>query len=78
MAVAILTFLWYWSDFISPTLYLKSPDLYTLPVGLRQLQQLDRTNWPLLMAASVLLAAPAVLVFAVAQRYFVRDDAARG
>jgi multiple sugar transport system permease protein len=78
VAVSILTFLWYWSDFISPTLYLKSPDLYTLPVGLRQLQQLDRTDWPLLMAASVLLAAPAVLVFGVAQRHFLRNDAARG
>ncbi len=74
VAVSILTFLWYWSDFISPTLYLKSPDMYTLPVGLRQLQQLDRTNWPLLMAASVLLAVPAVLVFGIAQRHLLRHD----
>ena len=44
VAVAILSFLWYWSDFISPTLYLKSPELYTLPVGLRQLQPLDRSR----------------------------------
>lgn len=75
VAVSILAFLLYWSDFISPTLYLKSPESYTLPVGVRQLQQLDRTNWPLLMAASVLLAAPTVLVFAIIQRHFLRDDA---
>jgi len=74
VAVSILAFLLYWSDFISPTLYLKSPESYTLPVGVRQLQQLDRTNWPLLMAASVLLAAPTVLVFAVIQRQFLRRD----
>lgn len=77
VVVAILSFLLYWSDFISPTLYLRTPELYTLPVGLRQLQQLDQTNWPLLMAASVLLAAPAVLVFSIAQRHFLHDQATR-
>jgi multiple sugar transport system permease protein len=74
VAVAVLAFLFYWSDFLSPLLYLKSPELYTLPVGLRQLQQLDRSDWPLLMAASVLLAVPAVAVFAIAQRFFLRDN----
>jgi multiple sugar transport system permease protein len=74
IAVAVLTFLFYWSDFISPLLYLKSQDLYTLPIGVRQLQQLDRSDWPLLMAASVLLAAPAVAVFVIAQRFFPREN----
>jgi multiple sugar transport system permease protein len=72
IAVTLLTFLLYWSDFISPLMYLRSQELYTLPVGLRQLQQLDRTDWPMLMAGSVLLAAPAVAVFAVVQRWFLR------
>lgn len=72
VAVALLTFLLYWSDFLSPQLYLRSQDLYTLPVGLRQLQTLDRTNWPVLMAGSVVLAVPAVLVFGVVQRWFLR------
>lgn len=71
-AVALLTFLLYWSDFLGPQLYLRSQDLYTLPVGLRQLQTLDRTNWPMLMAGSVVLAIPAVLVFGVVQRWFLR------
>jgi multiple sugar transport system permease protein len=43
-------------------------------VGLRQLQQLDRTNWPLLMAGCVLMTAPTVVMFAVVQRYFLRDS----
>jgi multiple sugar transport system permease protein len=72
VAVALLAFLLYWSDFLSPLLYLRSQGGYTLPVGLRQLQALDQTNWPLLMAGSVLLTAPAVLVFAVVQRWFLR------
>ncbi len=72
VAVALLTFLLYWSDFLAPQMYLRSQELYTLPVGLRQLQTLDRTNWPVLMAGSVVLAIPAVLVFGIVQRWFLR------
>jgi multiple sugar transport system permease protein len=72
-AVAMLAFVFYWSDFVSPLLYLKSQSLYTLPVGLQQLQQLDRTNWPLLMSGAVLMTLPPVLIFLLVQRYFLRD-----
>jgi multiple sugar transport system permease protein len=73
VAVAVLTFILYWSDFISPLLYLRSPDLYTLPLGLRQLQQLDRGDWPILMAGAVLLTVPAVLFFLLVQRRFLGE-----
>jgi len=72
-AVAMLAFIFYWSDFVSPLLYLRSQSLYTLPVGLQQLQQLDRTNWPLLMSGAVMLTLPPVLLFLLVQRYFLRD-----
>jgi multiple sugar transport system permease protein len=75
VAVAILAFLFYWSDLIGPILYLRSPELYTLPLGLRQLQQLDRQDWPLLMAGAVILAAPAVGFFLVLQRRFLGNVA---
>jgi multiple sugar transport system permease protein len=68
MAVGMLAFLFYWNDFINPLMYLRSQMLYTLPVGLLQLQQLDRTEWPLLMAASVVMTLPALVVFALLQR----------
>ncbi len=70
VAVGVLTFVQYWSDFISPLLYLKSESRYTLAVGLRVLQQLDATNWPLLMAGVVVMALPVVLLFALVQRAF--------
>ena len=70
IAVSVLTFVHYWSDFIYPLLYLKSQRFYTLPVGLQFLQQMDRTNWPLLMAASVVMIGPVVALFLIAQRYF--------
>ena len=72
-AVGVLTFVQYWSDFINPLLYLKSEQRYTLAVGLRLLQQLDQTNWPLLMAASVVMALPIVALFILAQRAFWPD-----
>jgi multiple sugar transport system permease protein len=53
VAVAILTFVLYWGDFISPLLYLNDVGGYTLPVGLQLLQQLGRSDYPLLMAGAV-------------------------
>lgn len=78
VAVSILAFLMYWGDFTSPLFYLKDQGLYTLPVGLRQLQELDRTNWSLLMAGSVVMTLPAVLLFTVLQRYFLQDGRLTG
>jgi multiple sugar transport system permease protein len=73
VAVAVLTFILYWSDFISPLLYLRSQDLYTLPMGLRQLQQLDPSDWPLLMAGAVMLTVPAVLFFLLVQHLLLGE-----
>jgi multiple sugar transport system permease protein len=78
VAVSVLTLLVYWSDFINPLLYLKSPELYTLPVGIQQLQQHDRANWPLLMAGAVVMTVPAVLLFLLVQRYFLGEDGLAG
>lgn len=70
MTVGVLTFVQYWSDFVNPLLYLKSERLYTLPIGLQILQQLDITNWPLLMAGSVVLMSPVLLLFFLVQHAF--------
>jgi multiple sugar transport system permease protein len=69
-AVAVLTFALFWSDFISPLIYLKTEVNYTLPVGVQILQQMDSTNWPLLMAGAVLMTGPILIMFLIAQRYF--------
>jgi multiple sugar transport system permease protein len=73
-AVAVLAFMLYWSDFTTPLLYLKAPARYTLSVGLQQLQQMDPTNWPLLMAAAVVYAGPPVGLFLLAQPFFLHDN----
>lgn len=74
VAVGSLTFITYWSDFISPMLYIKSEELYTLPIGMQQLHQLDKTNWPLLMAAAVILTLPPVVMFMLVQKAFLQES----
>jgi multiple sugar transport system permease protein len=76
VAVGVLAFVLYWSNFIDPLLYLNNQENYTLPVGLQALQQLVPTDFPLLMAGSVLITVPVMVMFMFAQRWFLED--ARG
>lgn len=78
VAVALLAFIASWGNFLDPLVYLFDPDLYTLPLGLRSLAVLDRTNYPVLLAAAVVATAPVVLAFAVAQRFFLHEDRGAG
>jgi multiple sugar transport system permease protein len=78
VAVGVLTFVQYWSDFINPLLYLKSEQRYTLSVGLRMLQQLDATNWPLLMAGVVIMMLPIMGLFVLVQRAFLAEGRIAG
>lgn len=66
--VALLVAVWYWSDFVHPLLYLRSETFRPVAVGLRTLQQLDPTGWPVLMAGALLMIAPVVMLYLVAQR----------
>ena len=69
-AVGVLAFVFTWSNFLDPLIYLYDERLYTLPLGLRALAELDRTNFPLLLAGSVVATAPVVLAFLSVQRFF--------
>lgn len=69
-AVAVLTFVTYWANFTDPLLYLNDETLFTVPMGLRQLQTLEPQNFPLLLAAGVIATLPAVIAFLAVQRAF--------
>lgn len=71
--VALLSLVFYWGDFLSPLLYLHSQDLYTLPIALQLLQQMTRSDWPLLMAAAVWATFIPVALFLLAQPFFKAD-----
>lgn len=72
IGVALLSFILYWGDFITPLLYLRSESRYTLPVALQLLHQLTPSDWPLLMAGAVLATVIPVTLFLLLQPYFAR------
>jgi multiple sugar transport system permease protein len=76
VAVAILSAVHYWNSFIEPFLLIRTDANKTASLGLRVLYGLDRTNWPLIMAGAVVVIAPVLLLFVLAQRAFLQD--ARG
>ena len=69
VAVGALAFVFSWGNFLDPLVYIYDRDLFTLPLALKSLAQLDPTNYPLLLAGAVIATAPVVLGFLVAQRY---------
>ena len=53
VAVAVLAFVFTWSNFLDPLIFVFAQEKFTVPLGLRALSTLDRTNFPLLLAGSV-------------------------
>lgn len=70
-AVAMLAFVFHWSNFVDPLLYLSDERLYTVPLGLHALHALEPTLYPILLAASVMVTLPGVVAFFLAQRTFL-------
>jgi len=70
-AVGVLSFFYYWREFTEPLLYIQTVQKYTLAVGLAYLEQLDPTNWPILLAGSAIVTAPLIVVFLLAQPFFL-------
>jgi ABC-type glycerol-3-phosphate transport system permease component len=75
-ALAILWFIGGWNDFIGPVVYLNTPDMFTVAVGLTAFEQVPGGGGQLfqhlLMAASVMAIVPPIFIFLAAQRYFVQ------
>jgi len=64
-------FLWHWNDFLWPLVSQRSPDNYVLTVGLNTLQE-QQVPLATIMAAAVVTFIPALIVFILLQKYFVR------
>lgn len=73
--VGLFSFLWSWNSFLWPLIVLQSPELYTLPVGLSLLRSELGTDWPVVMAATLMASLPIILLFLVAHRWLWRDIA---
>jgi len=70
--LAVLTFMGRWNDLIGPLIYLNKPELMTVTVGLSYFQGQYWSNMPLMMAGSAVSIVPTLVLFGVAQKYFVQ------
>jgi multiple sugar transport system permease protein len=78
VAVAVLAAVFTWSNFLDPLIYLFDEDNFTLPLGLRSLAQVDRQDFPLLLAGAVTATVPVIAAFVYVQRFFLNERLTRG
>jgi multiple sugar transport system permease protein len=77
--LAILTFLGQWNNFLWPLVIAQTDDMYTLPVALALFAVgANGTNYGLLLAGSVVVVLPMIVVFLFLQRYFIQGIASTG
>jgi len=75
----LFTFLWTWDDFFSQMIFLNSPELFTVPLGLRLfLDSTGVSSWGSMFAMSVLSLIPCFILFFSLQRYFVQGITTTG
>jgi len=77
-AVGIFSFIGHWNDFLGPLIFLNSEDKYTVALGVNLFFGAYQVHMDLVMAYSVMVTLPVVLVFFVFQRYFVQGIALTG
>jgi multiple sugar transport system permease protein len=76
--VAVLTFLSVWNDFLWPLVVTSSPHTMTVQLGLATFQSAHFTNWPVLMAGTLMSQLPVLVLFVALQRFFVSSIATTG
>ena len=78
--IAIFNFIWAWSDFFTPLIYLNSMEKFTLALGLATLQRSAEwsTRWELVMAGAIVSIIPMLIVFFLGQKYFVQGISLTG
>jgi len=69
--LGIFVFMGTFKDFMWPLIMTNNMAMKTLPVGLANFQNLYRTDWSLLMAGSVMMTIPMVIIFLICQKWFV-------
>lgn len=76
--LTIFTFVGTWNDFLGPMLYLTRDELKTIQIGLRMFITQYSAEYGLIMAASVVILIPVLIVFLSLQKYFVEGIASTG
>ncbi|MFR9750987.1 carbohydrate ABC transporter permease [Nocardia sp. 004] len=78
LVLAVLTWITVWNDFLWPLIMIQREDIATTTLGLVRLQGQYHTQWPILLAAAVVILLPLLVIYAIAQRAFIRGIAMSG
>ncbi|QOC91372.1 carbohydrate ABC transporter permease [Micromonospora craniellae] len=77
-SLTLLTFVTTWNDYLGPLIYLRSPELRTIQLGLRTFISQYNAEYALIMTGSVLSVLPVAVIFLLGQRHFVEGIATTG
>jgi len=72
--LAIFTFIGSWGEFLWPSIVLTKEAMYTLPVGVNNLQGMFSSNWRFIAAGSVISTVPIIIFFLAMQKYFISGE----
>ncbi len=70
--LALFTFIGSWNNLITPLVFIVSEEKMTLPLGLTRFQGMRDADWGALMAGSLMMLVPMLILFAIGQRFFTR------
>lgn len=79
--LAVFTFIGSWGEFLWPSIMLTKESMYTLPVGINNLQGMFSANWRFIAAGSIISTIPIIIFFLMMQKYFIsgeNDGAVKG
>ena len=79
--LAVFTFIGSWGEFLWPSIMLTKDSMYTLPVGINNLQGMFSSNWRYIAAGSIISTIPIIIFFLAMQKYFIsgeNDGAVKG
>ena len=77
-AISIFTFMFVWNDFLTPLIYVNDQRLYPLALGLFSFMAGRENQFTLIMAGSVIMTLPVIIIFFLAQRHFIQGVAMSG
>lgn len=72
--LAIFTFIGSWGEFLWPSIVLTKEAMYTLPVGVNNLQGMFSSNWRYIASGSVIATIPIIIFFLAMQKYFISGE----
>ena len=72
--LAVFTFIGSWGEFLWPSILLTKESMFTLPVGINNLQGMFSSNWRYVAAGSILSTLPIIVFFLAMQKYFINGE----